>query len=35
MKKMDDYENINIANPLDLIVSYASGYNEEKMEGNI
>ena len=35
MKKMDDYENINIANPLDLIVSHASGYNEEKMKGNI
>ena len=35
MKKIDDYENINIVNPLYLIVSHASGYTEEKMEVNI
>ena len=35
MKKIDDYENINIVNPLYLIVSHASGYTEEKKERNI
>ena len=35
MKKIDDYENVNIVNPFYLIVSHASGYTEEKMERNI
>ena len=35
IKKIDDYENIHIANPLYLIVGKIDGFIEEKMEVNI
>ena len=30
IKKIDDYESINIVNPLYLLVNHANGYIEEK-----
>ena len=30
IKKNDDYESINIVNPLYLLVNHANGYTEEK-----